>query len=131
MFECWAGPPPLVASALPRSEKTKAGRNHRAYAKPFTLGLNAISLQAERKNFDSTLSARLDLTPASAAHSVERRQVAALPHRRTAAGDIEILLTTLRETKRYIPKGWPILLLSDSDAAAQEEAGVRGKIKRK
>jgi 8-oxo-dGTP pyrophosphatase MutT (NUDIX family) len=65
----------------------------------------------------------------------ERRQVAALPYRLTTAGDLEILLVTSRETKRYIvPKGWPMRRLSDHDAAAQEareEAGVVGKIKRK
>lgn len=65
----------------------------------------------------------------------ERRQVAALPYRRTVNGGVEILLITSRETKRYIiPKGWPMRRLSDCDAAAQEareEAGVVGKVKRK
>jgi 8-oxo-dGTP pyrophosphatase MutT (NUDIX family) len=63
------------------------------------------------------------------------RQVAALPFRRTADGDVEVLLITSRETGRYIiPKGWPMKRLSDSDAAAKEafeEAGVIGKIKRR
>jgi 8-oxo-dGTP pyrophosphatase MutT (NUDIX family) len=65
----------------------------------------------------------------------ERRQVAALPYRRTADGGVELLLVTSRETKRFIiPKGWPMRRLSDPDAAAQEareEAGVIGKVKRK
>jgi 8-oxo-dGTP pyrophosphatase MutT (NUDIX family) len=65
----------------------------------------------------------------------ERRQVAALPFRRTAAGEIEILLITSRETGRLIiPKGWPMKRLKDADAAAKEayeEAGVIGKVRRK
>jgi 8-oxo-dGTP pyrophosphatase MutT (NUDIX family) len=65
----------------------------------------------------------------------ERRQVAALPFRRTAAGEIEVLLITSRETGRFIiPKGWPVKRLSDPDAAAKEayeEAGVVGKVQRK
>jgi len=64
-----------------------------------------------------------------------RRQIAALPFRKTAAGDIEVLLITSRETGRFIiPKGWPMKRLSDADAAAKEayeEAGVVGKVKRK
>jgi 8-oxo-dGTP pyrophosphatase MutT (NUDIX family) len=67
--------------------------------------------------------------------TAERRQVAALPFRRTAAGEIEILLVTSRETRRLIiPKGWPMKRLRDADAAAKEayeEAGVIGKVKRK
>ena len=65
----------------------------------------------------------------------ERRQVAALPYRKTAAGEIEVLLITSRETGRFIiPKGWPMKRLGDPDAAAREayeEAGVTGKVKRK
>ncbi|HEV3043893.1 MAG TPA: NUDIX hydrolase [Roseiarcus sp.] len=67
--------------------------------------------------------------------SAARRQVAALPFRRTATGDIEILLVTSRESGRFIiPKGWPMKRLDDADAAAKEayeEAGVVGKVKRK
>lgn len=63
-----------------------------------------------------------------------RRQIAALPFRKTATGDIEVLLITSRETGRFIiPKGWPMKRLSDADAAAKEayeEAGVVGKVKR-
>jgi 8-oxo-dGTP pyrophosphatase MutT (NUDIX family) len=65
----------------------------------------------------------------------ERRQVGALPFRRTLSGEIEVLLITSRETGRFIiPKGWPMKRLSDPDAAAREayeEAGVVGKIQRK
>jgi 8-oxo-dGTP pyrophosphatase MutT (NUDIX family) len=64
-----------------------------------------------------------------------KRQVAALPFRRTADGQVEVLLITSRETGRFIiPKGWPMKRLSDPDAAAREayeEAGVIGKVKRK
>jgi 8-oxo-dGTP pyrophosphatase MutT (NUDIX family) len=66
---------------------------------------------------------------------VERRQVAALPYRKTAAGEIEVLLITSREAGRFIiPKGWPMRGLRDPEAAAKEafeEAGVEGKVERK
>jgi 8-oxo-dGTP pyrophosphatase MutT (NUDIX family) len=66
--------------------------------------------------------------------AVARRQVAALPFRRTPSG-IEILLITSRESGRFIiPKGWPMKRLSDPGAAAREayeEAGVAGKIRRR
>jgi 8-oxo-dGTP pyrophosphatase MutT (NUDIX family) len=58
-------------------------------------------------------------------------QVAALPirHRR---GELDVLLVTSRETKRWvIPKGWPMDGRTDYDAAkieAFEEAGVEGHI---
>lgn len=73
--------------------------------------------------------------PAAAQARSERRQIAALPFRKTATGDIEVLLITSRETGRFIiPKGWPMKRLSDAEAAAKEayeEAGVLGKIRRK
>ena len=57
-------------------------------------------------------------------------QVAALPIRRDSAGDVEVLLVTSRETRRWVvPKGWPWRKVEDHDAAAGEaweEAGVRG-----
>jgi 8-oxo-dGTP pyrophosphatase MutT (NUDIX family) len=62
------------------------------------------------------------------------QQVAALPWRRRN-GNIEILLVTSRETRRWvIPKGWPIADLVASNAAkreAYEEAGVDGRVRRK
>lgn len=61
-----------------------------------------------------------------------RAQFAALPWRRTAGGEVEVLLITSRETHRWvIPKGWPIKGKSSAKSAAQEafeEAGVQGKI---
>ena len=61
-----------------------------------------------------------------------RAQSAALPWRRTAAGEIEVLLITSRETRRWvIPKGWPITGLTASQAAAREaweEAGIAGDV---
>lgn len=60
------------------------------------------------------------------------RQVAALPMRRTAAGDTEVLLVTTRGRGSWtIPKGWPMRGRSDAEAAAQEareEAGVIGTV---
>jgi 8-oxo-dGTP pyrophosphatase MutT (NUDIX family) len=61
-----------------------------------------------------------------------RSQFAALPWRRDAEGQVEVLLITSRETRRWvIPKGWPIKGKSSAKSAAQEafeEAGVAGKI---
>ena len=61
-----------------------------------------------------------------------RAQFAALPWRRAPEGEIEVLLITSRETKRWvIPKGWPIKGMKSPKSAAQEafeEAGVRGKV---
>jgi len=64
-----------------------------------------------------------------------RGQSAALPWRRTAAGDVEVLLITSRETRRWvIPKGWPIKGLKLPQTAAREafeEAGVEGEVAKK
>lgn len=62
----------------------------------------------------------------------ERRQVAALPWRRNGAGEVEILLVTSRETRRWVtPKGGRMVGKTDAQAAAQEaleEAGVEGAV---
>lgn len=59
-------------------------------------------------------------------------QFAALPWRRTPDGEVEVLLITSRETRRWvIPKGWPVKGMSSAKSAAREafeEAGVVGKI---
>lgn len=59
------------------------------------------------------------------------RQVAAIPFRLNAGGDIEVMLVTSRTTRRFIvPKGWPMKGKSGRKAAtieAREEAGVLGK----
>ena len=59
-------------------------------------------------------------------------QYAALPWRRDAAGRIEVMLITSRETRRWvIPKGWPITGLDPGASAAQEaleEAGITGEV---
>ncbi len=53
-----------------------------------------------------------------------------MPYRHTPNGDVEVLLLTSRQTRRFIlPKGWPMKGLSDCETAAQEaveEAGVVG-----
>ncbi|WP_332677908.1 NUDIX hydrolase [Brevundimonas sp.] len=63
--------------------------------------------------------------------TAERRQVAALPWRRTAAG-LEIMLITSRETRRWVtPKGGRMPGRTDAEAAAieaLEEAGIEGVI---
>ena len=62
-------------------------------------------------------------------------QVGALCFRGTEVGQIEVLLITTRETRRWtIPKGWPIKGLKPHEAAereAWEEAGIKGKAKKK
>ncbi|MGE0284460.1 MAG: NUDIX hydrolase [Rhizobiaceae bacterium] len=59
------------------------------------------------------------------------RQIAALVHRRTAEGSLQILLVSSRQTKRIvIPRGWPMRKVEDWRAAeieAREEAGVIGQ----
>ncbi|KQZ97824.1 NUDIX hydrolase [Mesorhizobium sp. Root157] len=59
------------------------------------------------------------------------RQVAAIPFRIGETGEIEVMLVTSRETKRFIvPKGWPMKGKSGRKTAtieALEEAGVAGK----
>jgi 8-oxo-dGTP pyrophosphatase MutT (NUDIX family) len=61
-----------------------------------------------------------------------RAQFAALPWRRNADGEVEVLLITSRETRRWvIPKGWPIKGMKSPKSAAREafeEAGVLGRV---
>lgn len=60
------------------------------------------------------------------------RQYAAVPVRLSSDGQIEVLLLTSRDTKRWvIPKGWPMGKLSPGAVAAREayeEAGLEGRI---
>lgn len=64
-----------------------------------------------------------------------REQFAALPWRRRDDGQVEVLLITSRDTRRWvIPKGWPIKGLEAAHTAAQEafeEAGVKGRVGKK
>ncbi|MGE3745056.1 MAG: NUDIX hydrolase [Sphingomonadaceae bacterium] len=57
-------------------------------------------------------------------------QFAALPIRKSRAGESELLLITSRDTGRWvIPRGWPIPGKSGADTAtveAYEEAGITG-----
>ena len=59
-------------------------------------------------------------------------QVGALPYRRSAGGEPELLLVTSRGTRQWIiPKGWPIEGLTNAESAAREayeEAGILGEI---
>ena len=70
----------------------------------------------------------------SSVASVPSVQYAALPWRKVH-GALQILLITTRTTHRWIvPKGWPVVDISPSEAAATEaleEAGVTGKISEK
>ena len=64
-----------------------------------------------------------------------KKQVGALPVRRTRSGALRVLLVTSRETRRLvIPKGWPWRGVKDYKAAAEEareEAGILGKTRKK
>lgn len=61
-------------------------------------------------------------------------QYAALPWRRSGAGEVEVLLITSRETRRWVlPKGWPKTGEPPAESTAREaleEAGVEGKVAR-
>jgi 8-oxo-dGTP pyrophosphatase MutT (NUDIX family) len=60
-----------------------------------------------------------------------RLQYAAVPYRRRNDGEVEVMLVTSRETKRWVvPKGWPIPGAKPHASAAREaleEAGVLGR----
>jgi 8-oxo-dGTP pyrophosphatase MutT (NUDIX family) len=62
-------------------------------------------------------------------------QYAALPYRLVSNLDLEVLLVTSRETRRWvIPKGWPVQKLTPHRSAAHEameEAGLVGRIGRR
>ncbi len=64
-----------------------------------------------------------------------RGQSAALPWRFGSDGEVEVLLITSRETRRWvIPKGWPMKGLKSPECAAREayeEAGLEGEIRKK
>ena len=64
----------------------------------------------------------------------KRVQYAALCHRLTEDGSLEILMMTSRDTGRWvIPKGWPMGAKAGHEVAAQEaleEAGVVGQAER-
>lgn len=66
--------------------------------------------------------------------SIMRQQVGALPIR-WIGDEARVLLVTSRETQRWIiPKGWRMRGRTNAEAAAQEaleEAGVRGRVRRK
>jgi 8-oxo-dGTP pyrophosphatase MutT (NUDIX family) len=59
-------------------------------------------------------------------------QYAALPYRVGDAGDLQILLVTTRESRRWvIPKGWPMKRRAPwrtAEREALEEAGVEGVV---
>jgi 8-oxo-dGTP pyrophosphatase MutT (NUDIX family) len=59
------------------------------------------------------------------------RQVGALPYVETERGLLVLLVTTRRQGRWTIPKGWPKPGMSDSELAAREafeEAGVSGEV---
>jgi len=62
-------------------------------------------------------------------------QYAALPFRLLKSGELQVMLITSRQTRRWLfPKGWPIARLDPPEVAAREafeEAGLVGEVGRK
>jgi 8-oxo-dGTP pyrophosphatase MutT (NUDIX family) len=90
------------------------------------------------RNHGTPRSKRQQVTrgpPNPAVKRAVRVQYGALPYRFTHDAELEILLLTTRQSKRWIiPKGWPIKGLRPAKAAAREafeEAGVRGRVRAK
>jgi len=94
-------------------------------------GLEPFHLDGEPMSYLSRLADYAD----SMLHGSTAQQVGGLCYRKGAHESVEVLLITTRETKRWtIPKGWPIKGLEPHEAAkleAWEEAGVKGKVKKK
>ncbi|SDM97111.1 NUDIX hydrolase [Ensifer adhaerens] len=82
-----------------------------------------------------TLLQKLAASPEKLFSGSFRQQCAALCYRYVPDGAIEILLVTSRDSGRWlIPKGWPMKQKEPHEAAAIEalqEAGVRGKVRKK
>jgi 8-oxo-dGTP pyrophosphatase MutT (NUDIX family) len=92
--------------------------------------------KAQKAPKPKTLLQKLAATPEKLFSGAFRQQYAALCFRRTAdRSAIEILVVTSRDSGRWlIPKGWPMKQKDPHEAAAIEalqEAGVRGKVRKK
>lgn len=75
------------------------------------------------------------LTGWSERNGEPRRQVGVLPLRTLPGGEMQVMLITSRETRRWVvPKGWPMKGLKNYEAAAREayeEAGLIGRVGRR
>ena len=73
---------------------------------------------------------KVEVMPKRFKRTRRRAQFGAAPFRYGEDGQVEVLLVTTRETRRWmVPKGWPIKKLGPLGTAMQEayeEAGVRG-----
>ena len=83
-----------------------------------------------------TFLSRLALNASSVFRKLSFEQYGALCYRRNKPlCEVEVLLITSRDTSRWVtPKGWPMPGKEPHEAAAREafeEAGVRGKAKKK
>ena len=62
-------------------------------------------------------------------------QYGAVPYRVAEDGQLEVMLVTSRETRRWVvPKGWPIKSLkphSSAEREAYEEAGIVGRVRKR
>jgi 8-oxo-dGTP pyrophosphatase MutT (NUDIX family) len=89
-----------------------------------------VSRQAARPGGEVTLDPARKAEGRSTKGTAPAPQFGALPWRQTAAGAIEVMLISSRDTGRWIiPKGWPIEGRTGAETAAveaYEEAGIEG-----
>lgn len=96
----------------------------------------AMASSTNTKREEKSLLKRLAANPQSLFASPFETQCGALCHRRNpASGAVEFLILTSRESGRWIiPKGWPMKgkpLHRAAEIEAREEAGIRGKARKK
>lgn len=91
--------------------------------------------KAARPGKPQTLLQQLAAKPEKLFSGAFVQQYAALCFRPVSGGGIEILVVTSRDSGRWIiPKGWPMKRRKPYEAAeieALQEAGVRGKVRKK
>ena len=92
-------------------------------------------IKAPKPRKPQTLLQQLAAKPEKLFSGAFVQQYAALCFRLLAGGGIEILVATSRDSGRWIiPKGWPMKRKKPYEAAeieALQEAGVRGKVRKK
>ena len=92
-------------------------------------------IKAPKPRKPQTLLQQLAAKPEKLFSGAFVQQYAALCFRSLAGGGIEILVATSRDSGRWIiPKGWPMKRKKPYEAAeieAFQEAGVRGKVRKK
>jgi 8-oxo-dGTP pyrophosphatase MutT (NUDIX family) len=107
----------------------------------FDQGKRVVSRHLPRNRIEAlmfkneSLLARLTPHVETILHGEVAKQFGAICFRSSVVGSFEVLLITTRDTHRWvIPKGWAIKGLRPHETAereAWEEAGVKGKVKKK